>query len=108
MRAPATRAATAEPPPCPGASWTAGRTGGAVNLGGSSGHVQLPAGILGGATAFTVAAWVRLDTVTAWSRVVGRSQYGWDPYPDGQLDNVRVSSRALNAAEISSLYAAGQ
>lgn len=52
-----------------GASWTAGRTGNAVNLDGSSGHVVLPAGILAGAGACTVATWVRIDTLATWSRV---------------------------------------
>ncbi|MDQ7906080.1 glycoside hydrolase family 127 protein [Phytohabitans sp. ZYX-F-186] len=52
-----------------GAGWTGGRTGGAVDLNGTSGYVSLPAGILAGATACTVAAWVRLDTVANWSRL---------------------------------------
>jgi hypothetical protein len=52
-----------------GAGWTTGRTGNAVELGGSGAHVVLPAGILAGATAFCVAAWVRLDTVATWARV---------------------------------------
>jgi hypothetical protein len=41
--------------------------------------VLLPAGILAGASAFTVAAWVRLDTVGTWSRLfdfgTGTSSY---------------------------------
>jgi hypothetical protein len=48
-----------------GAGWTTG----AVNLGGGTAHVALPGGILAGATAFTVAARVRLGTVATWSRV---------------------------------------
>jgi hypothetical protein len=52
-----------------GATWTTGRTGGAVNLDGVNGHVSVPANILAGATAFTVAAWVRIDTLATWSRV---------------------------------------
>ncbi|MEV6236567.1 beta-L-arabinofuranosidase domain-containing protein [Lentzea sp. NPDC051838] len=52
-----------------GAGWTTGRTGGAVDLAGSGAHVVLPSGLLAGATAFSVATWVRLDTVTTWSRV---------------------------------------
>nr|MDT0660649.1 glycoside hydrolase family 127 protein [Micromonospora sp. DSM 115978] len=53
-----------------GAGWTTGRTGGAADLPGTGGHVVLPAGILAGATAFTVALWVRLDTISTWSRLV--------------------------------------
>lgn len=52
-----------------GANWTTGRTGGAVNLSGSGAYVALPAGILAGATSFTVAAWVRLDAITNWARL---------------------------------------
>jgi len=40
-----------------------------VNLSGTSQYVALPAGILNGATVFTVAMWVRLDTITNWQRV---------------------------------------
>jgi hypothetical protein len=52
-----------------GATWAAGRTGNAVNLSGSAQYVSLPAGILAGATAFSVAAWVRLDTIANWVRL---------------------------------------
>jgi hypothetical protein len=180
-----------------GANWTTGRTGGAVNLSGSGAYVSLPAGILAGATAFTVAAWVRRDTAAAWARLfdfgsgtgtnmfltpqsgsgtarfaittggaggeqridapaalplgawthvavtqtgnlgvlyingsevarnaamtvrpsalgattgnwIGRSQYAGDPYLDSAVDGFRVYSRALSAAEVAGLHAAGQ
>jgi DUF1680 family protein len=52
-----------------GATWIAGRTGNAVNLSGASQYLSLPAGILAGAAAFTIATWVRLDTLGTWSRV---------------------------------------
>jgi uncharacterized protein len=52
-----------------GAGWTTGRTGSAVDLSGSAAHVALPAGILAGATACSIATWVRLDTITDWPRV---------------------------------------
>ncbi|MFI6785597.1 beta-L-arabinofuranosidase domain-containing protein [Micromonospora sp. NPDC050276] len=52
-----------------GAGWTAGRTGNAVNLTGAGAYVQLPAGILAGASAFSFACWVRIDTATNWTRV---------------------------------------
>jgi uncharacterized protein len=52
-----------------GGTWVSGRTGNAVRLTGSGDHVTLPTGILAGATAFTIACWVRLDTATAWARV---------------------------------------
>lgn len=52
-----------------GAGWTAGQTGNAVNLSGAGAYVQLPAGILAGASAFSFACWVRIDTATNWARV---------------------------------------
>jgi hypothetical protein len=177
------------------AGYVAGRAGNALDLNGSSGYAALPGGLLAGATNFTIALWVRIDTVVTWSRLfdfgsgtganmfltpkssagtarfaittggsggeqridassalpagawthvavtrdgnlgvlyvngaeaarnaaltitpaalgsttqnwLGRSQYA-DPYLDGALDNVRVYSRALTAAEISTLAASG-
>ncbi|MFJ2197458.1 beta-L-arabinofuranosidase domain-containing protein [Streptomyces violaceusniger] len=53
-----------------GASWTAGRTGGAVALNGTDGHVVLADDLLAGARAYTLATWVRLDgTPAAWTRI---------------------------------------
>ncbi len=52
-----------------GAGWTTGHAGGAVDLTGSGGYVGLPAGLLAGATAGTVAAWVRINALSTWSRV---------------------------------------
>jgi hypothetical protein len=180
-----------------GANWTTGRTGNAVNLSGSGAYVSLPAGILAGATSFTVATWVRRDAAQAWARVfdfgsgtgtnmfltgqsgsggvlryaittggagaeqrinapsalptgawthvavtqtgnlgvlyvngaevarntaltvrpsglgattqnwIGRSQYSGDPTLDGAVDGLRVYARALSAAEVADLFAAG-
>jgi DUF1680 family protein len=52
-----------------GPAWTAGRTGNAVNLSGTGQYVALPAGILAGATSFSIATWVRLDTIANWVRL---------------------------------------
>jgi uncharacterized protein len=52
-----------------GAGWIAGRTGNAVNLSGSGQYVALPAGILAGAAAFSIATWVRLDAIANWVRL---------------------------------------
>jgi len=52
-----------------GATFVPGRLGNGVTLSGSSQYIAIPAGILSGATSFTVSAWVRLDSVTTWSRV---------------------------------------
>jgi uncharacterized protein len=53
-----------------GASWTAGRIGGAVALDGSDGsYVALADGVINGATAYSVATWVRVDALATWSRI---------------------------------------
>jgi hypothetical protein len=38
---------------------------------------------------------------------LGRSQWSWDPYFDGLMDEVAVFDRALNAAEIAAVYNTG-
>ncbi|GAA3439257.1 glycoside hydrolase family 127 protein [Kutzneria kofuensis] len=48
-----------------GASWSAGT----VQLNGTDGYVQLPAGVINGATAYSVATRVRLDAAESWSRI---------------------------------------
>ncbi|MER7394052.1 beta-L-arabinofuranosidase domain-containing protein [Streptomyces sp. NPDC000151] len=53
-----------------GASWATGKTGGAVALDGGGGHVRLAEDILVGASAYSVATWVKLDGQPAtWSRI---------------------------------------
>ncbi|WP_436535236.1 beta-L-arabinofuranosidase domain-containing protein [Actinoplanes sp. HUAS TT8] len=52
-----------------GATRTTGRAGNAVLLNGSNAYVNLPSGILSGATSFSIAFWVRVDTATTWTRV---------------------------------------
>ncbi|WP_324606042.1 LamG-like jellyroll fold domain-containing protein [Streptomyces sp. NRRL WC-3725] len=53
-----------------GASWTQGHTGAAVALDGADGHVVLAEDLLAGASAYSVAAWVKpAGQPVAWSRV---------------------------------------
>ncbi|WP_433368638.1 beta-L-arabinofuranosidase domain-containing protein [Actinoplanes sp. CA-142083] len=54
-------------------------------------------------TALTVSPASLGNTTQNW---LGRSQYA-DPYLDGALDNVRLYSRALSAAEVSALASGG-
>jgi hypothetical protein len=35
---------------------------------------------------------------------IGRSNFGWDPYLDGNIDEFRIYERALSPAEIQALY----
>jgi DUF1680 family protein len=48
---------------------TTGHSGSAALLNGSTSYVNLPSGILGGAAAFSVATWVRIDTAGTWTRI---------------------------------------
>ncbi|GIF50705.1 hypothetical protein DFJ67_1882 [Asanoa ferruginea] len=48
---------------------TTGRTGNAVSLNGTTAYVSLPSGILAGATAFSIATWVRVNTLANWARL---------------------------------------
>lgn len=53
-----------------GASWTTGKIGGGVLLDGVNGHVKIADDVLAGASAYSVATWVRLDEAPrAWTRV---------------------------------------
>lgn len=52
-----------------GPTWTAGRSGNAVNLDGANDHVALPSGIVSGLNDYTIAGWVRLDTTGPWRRI---------------------------------------
>lgn len=86
-----------------GAGWTAGRTGNAVNLSGSGAYVALPAAILAGATATTIAVWVRLDAATAWTRV-----FDFGSGPGTNMFLTPVSSSGTARFAITTTGAAGE
>lgn len=52
-----------------GATWTTGRSGGAVELDGVNGHVTLPNGILNGLTDMTITTWVNQKELKKWGRI---------------------------------------
>ncbi|MBX3427545.1 MAG: alginate lyase family protein [Pirellulales bacterium] len=52
-----------------GASWTAGQSGNAVDLSGAGQYVSLPANVTEGLSDFTIATWVRLDSIATWTRI---------------------------------------
>ncbi|MDF2987562.1 MAG: hypothetical protein K0R50_3072 [Eubacterium sp.] len=62
-----------------GATFAAGKTGNALSLSGSTQYAKLPSGIVSTCNDITVAAWVKLDTVSSWSRIfdfgTGTSSY---------------------------------
>lgn len=52
-----------------GAVWAVGQNGNAVSFDGTSGYVSLPSGILSNVDDATISAWVKLDTVSVWTRI---------------------------------------
>lgn len=52
-----------------GAGWTSGYRAGAVALDGADDHVSLPTGVMSGVHDFTIAAWVKPDALSSWSRI---------------------------------------
>jgi arabinoxylan arabinofuranohydrolase len=53
-----------------GALWTSGKIDNSVDLDGSNDYISLPAGVVDGLTSFTISAWVNIDTISTWSRVL--------------------------------------
>jgi len=51
------------------ATWAEGKLGNAVKLNGINDYVSLPAGILENIEDFTIAAWVKLEATSTWSRI---------------------------------------
>lgn len=52
-----------------GAAWVAGHAGNALDLNGSTGYASLPAGIVSGLNDFTISTWVKMDSLSDWSRI---------------------------------------
>ncbi|MFC5468523.1 LamG-like jellyroll fold domain-containing protein [Cohnella suwonensis] len=52
-----------------GTSWVAGHAGNALSLNGSTGYASLPAGIVNGTTSLTIAAWVKANSLSNWTRI---------------------------------------
>lgn len=72
----------------------------AVTLSGSVGTLYVNGSAVGTNTAMTFAPF-RLDGTTQnW---IGRSQWSWDPYFNGRIDDFRIYHGALSAAEIAAL-----
>ncbi|MEN5072407.1 LamG-like jellyroll fold domain-containing protein [Isoptericola cucumis] len=56
----------------PGATWTAGRDGGALQLDGTGGHAETAGPVLDTTGSFTVSAWVKMDRDDGWRTAVGQ------------------------------------
>jgi len=52
-----------------GGTYVSGQIGQAINLSGSNQYVSFPTGFVSGLSNFSIATWVRLDTISNWSRV---------------------------------------
>ncbi len=52
-----------------GPTWATGALDNAVELDGTDDHVTLPTGVVADLSDFTIATWVRLDSVSNWQRV---------------------------------------
>ncbi|MDQ0114175.1 DUF5695 domain-containing protein [Paenibacillus harenae] len=52
-----------------GTSWSAGKSGNGLELNGSNAYASLPAGIVEGLNDFTIATWVKVDTLSDWARI---------------------------------------
>jgi hypothetical protein len=74
----------------------------AVTLSGGMGVLYVQGAQVAQNTTFTLNPSSLGNTMHNW---LGRSQYAADPYLNGQIDNVRIYSRALSAGEVQALYA---
>jgi hypothetical protein len=72
----------------------------AVVLDTSGGRLYLNGNLVGSNTTMTMRPPTLGDTPNDW---IGRSQFANNPYLDGAIDEFRIYSRALSAAEISAL-----
>ncbi|MFD0673020.1 LamG-like jellyroll fold domain-containing protein [Cohnella sp. M.A.Huq-80] len=52
-----------------GATFAAGQTGNAVALNGTNGYVSMPSGIASGSASVTIAAWVKANSLSNWTRI---------------------------------------
>jgi autotransporter-associated beta strand protein len=78
------------------ASHVAGYSNNAVNLsGGSSQYVTLPGGVVSDLEAFSITAWVKLTTISTWSRIfdfgTGQSVYMFLAPQNGVNNSVRFA-----------------
>jgi hypothetical protein len=74
----------------------------AVTLSGNTGILYINGAEVGRTTNMTLNPSSIGSTTQRW---IGRSEYAADPYFAGKMDNFRVYSRALSAAEVQTLYA---
>jgi hypothetical protein len=74
----------------------------AVTLSGTTGTLYVDGGVAGSSNTIALAPWQLGDTTQNW---LGRSQYAADPYFNGRMQDLRIYSGALSAAEVAVLAA---
>jgi hypothetical protein len=52
-----------------GGTWAAGKSGNALSLNGTSAYASLPAGIVSSVGNFTIATWVKVNSLSDWARI---------------------------------------
>ncbi len=86
-----------------GPSHVAGFSGNAIALDGIDDHVTLPVGVASGLTDFTIAAWVKLDSLSIWSRIfdfgTGTDNYMFLTPSNGATNVVRFAIRTPTLGE---------
>lgn len=86
-----------------GTSWVTGYSGGAADFDGVDDHLAFPTGITSAMEDFTFAAWVRADTVSAWTRILdfgtGTDNYLFLTPQAGGTGNLRFAIRTPSMGE---------
>lgn len=82
--------------------WTSGQFGNAIDLDGVDDHATLPAGIVADVDEFTIATWVKLDSLSPWSRIfdfgVNTSTYMFLTPSNGATGTVRFAISTSSGA----------
>jgi hypothetical protein len=73
----------------------------AVVLDSSGGHLYLNGNQVGSTTPMTMRPPTLGNTPNDW---IGRSEWAYNPYLDGAIDEFRIYNQALSASEVSALY----
>lgn len=77
-----------------GGTWVSGKVDNAVSLSGNA-HVVIPSGVVSAMTDFTVAAWVKLNSISNWARLFdfgsGTSSYMFLTPQNGGTGSVRFA-----------------
>jgi hypothetical protein len=86
-----------------GPVWAAGKSGNAVSLNGTNQYVALPSGVVASSSTATVTAWIYLNTVSNWMRILdygsGTSSYMFLTPKNGANGKIRFAIKVNNSSE---------